>query len=48
MKAAAERLLRLLEKEEMEHLGSIDRLPDEDQGGATENDTKKSNNPKHH
>jgi hypothetical protein len=45
---AAERLLRLLKEEEMEHLGVIERLPDEDQNGATENDTEKSDNPKHH
>ena len=30
MKAAAERLLRLLEEEELEHLGAIERLPDDE------------------
>ena len=44
MKAAAERLLRLLEEEELEHLGAIERLPDEEQDGETENDRVKSDN----
>ena len=44
MKAAAERLLRLLEEEELEHLGAVERLPDEDSDDATENDDEKSDN----
>ena len=44
MKAAAERLLRLLEEEELEHLGAVERLPDEDSDGVTENDGEKSEN----
>ena len=44
MKAAAERLLRLLEEEELEHLGAVERLPDEDSDDVTENDSEKSDN----
>ena len=44
MKAAAERLLRLLEEEELEHLGAIEQLPDEDSDDETENDSEKSDN----
>ena len=44
MKAAAERLLRLLEEEELEHLGAIEGLPDEDSDDVTENDSEKSDN----
>ena len=44
MKAAAERLLRLLEEEELEHLGAIEKLPDEDSDDVTENDGEKSDN----
>ena len=44
MKAAAERLLRLLEEEELEHLGAVERLPDEDSDDVTENDGEKSEN----
>ena len=44
MKAAAERLLRLLEEEELEHPGAVERLPDKEQDGETENDRVKSDN----
>ena len=44
MKAAAERLLRLLEEEELEHLGAIEQLPDEDSDDVTENEDEKSDN----
>ncbi len=44
MKAAAERLLRLLEEEELEHLGAIEQLPDDEQDDETENESEKSDN----
>ena len=44
MKAAAERLLRLLEEEELEHLGAIEQLPDDEQDDETENESERSDN----
>ncbi len=42
MKAAAERLLRLLEEEELEHLGAIERLHDDEKDDETENESEKN------